>query len=98
MLLYLLLDLHIGNAGPTVIFFDSQSTVHIANNPMFHERTKHIEIDCHIVREKLQAKVIHLLPVSSQEQLADFYTKPLAPRPFHRLRIKLGMIDIHASA
>ena len=63
----------------------------------FTKKMKHIEIDCHIVREK-QAKVIHLLPISSQDQLADFYTKPLALGPFHRLGIKLGMIDIHAPA
>jgi len=42
-----------------------------------YERTKHIEIDLHVVREKLKKGLIHLLPISTTEQLADIYTKVL---------------------
>ena len=65
---------------------------------MFHEKMKHIEIDCHTVRDKLQAGVIHLLLVSTKLQLADFLTKALAPGPFRDIKSKLGMLDIHALA
>ena len=64
---------------------------------MFHERTKHIEMDFHVVRDKVQEGIIHLLPVSSKEQVANILTKPLHPGPFNNLQSKLGMIDIYSS-
>jgi hypothetical protein len=53
-LLFLLRDLHIECSKPPVLYCDSQSAIHIASNLVFHERNKHLEIDCHLVREKLQ--------------------------------------------
>jgi hypothetical protein len=94
-LLYLLRDLCITLPKTPVIFCDNQSALHIAANPVFHERTKHLDIDCHIVREKLMAGVMKLLHVTSKGQLADFFTKSLFPQPFSILLSKLGLVDIY---
>jgi len=79
-LLYLLHDFLITHLTPIILYCDNKFALHIAANPVFHERTKHIEtpIDCHVVRDKVQAGLIHLIPVSSKEQVADIFTTPWA--------------------
>lgn len=97
-LLYLLADFQIPHPTPATIYCDNRSAIHIASNPTFHERTKYIELDCHIVREKVQVGIIHLLLVRSSNQLADIFTKPLNPQPFHSLLCKFGMLNIYLPA
>ncbi|CAL1388176.1 unnamed protein product [Linum trigynum] len=93
-LLFLLRDFKVDHPKPALLYCDNQSAIHIAQNPTFHERTKHIELDCHLVREKLQSGILKLLHVSSTHQLADLFTKPLSPAPFLQLFSKLGVHNL----
>lgn len=81
----LLKDLHVSISTPATLFCDNKSAIHIAENPMCHERTKHIDIDCHVVREKLLQGVIKPLHVTSSYQIADILTKALYPTSFKHL-------------
>ncbi|XP_019167155.1 PREDICTED: uncharacterized protein LOC109162905 [Ipomoea nil] len=74
---FLLQDLQAPLQKPATLFHDNKSAIAITENHVFHERTKHIEIDCHLVWEKVSNGLIKLLPVSSSNQIADGFTKLL---------------------
>ena len=80
------------------LYCDNQFAILIARNPMLHDRTKHVEIDRHFIKEKLEEGSVNLSYVLSTSQTSDILTKPLARTSFDELCTKLGLINIYQSA
>ena len=86
----LLTELTLPMTGSVNLFFDSKSALDLAANPVYHARTKHIEIDCHFIREKIALGLVCVLPVASKLNPADILTKGLGKVP-HWTCCKLGL-------
>lgn len=87
-------DMGVKNLLPVVLHCDNSSALQIAGNPVFHEKTKHFEIDVHLVREKVSAGVIRTEKIHTSQQIADILTKALDIKQHKWLCDKLGMMDM----
>ena len=78
------------------LFCDNKVAIDISHNPIQHDRTKHVEVDKHFIKEKLDENIIQFPFVKSEDQLADILTKVVASQAFYNSLVKLGMNDIYA--
>ncbi|KAJ0519517.1 putative RNA-directed DNA polymerase [Helianthus annuus] len=90
----LLFELNVDCKLPMQLSCDSQAALSIAANPVFHERTKHFELDLHFLREKVGNGVINPIKVDSESQLADIFTKGLSVEQHDTFCEKLGLVDL----
>ncbi|RVW87157.1 Retrovirus-related Pol polyprotein from transposon TNT 1-94 [Vitis vinifera] len=94
----LLEELRVPLKHPMVLYCDNQATISIAKNPVHHDRTKHVEIDRHFIKEKIEEGVFKVSYTPTNCQTADILTKALARVNFEDLTEKLGMINIYNAA
>ncbi|XP_049931235.1 retrovirus-related Pol polyprotein from transposon RE1 isoform X2 [Nymphaea colorata] len=92
----LMLDLTVEVPLPMQLLGDNKAALFIANNPAFHERTKHVEVDCHYTRDMIQTGFVSTSHISTTGQTADIFTKALARGPFQSCCSKLSLFDIYA--
>ncbi len=83
--------------APIVIYCDNISSILLANNLVYHARTKHIEVHYHFIREKILAKEIDLIHVSTEDQVADIFTKALSTDKLKKFRKMLGVLEVDLS-
>lgn len=92
----LLKSLGVRFTSPIPLFCDNQTAIHISANPVFHERTKHVETNCHFVRDEIVKGTIATQHGPTKAQLADMFTKALGSREFESFLGKLGICNLHA--
>ena len=91
-------ELRMTTEFPMKLYCDNKAAVSIAHNPVQHDRTKHVEIDRHFIKEKIENGLVCMTYISSREQLADVLTKGLPGQQFQEFVGKLGMEDIYEPA
>jgi hypothetical protein len=81
------------NLSKVPLLCDNESAIRLANNPIEHSRTKHIDIRHYFLRDHQQKGDIDIFHISTENQLADIFTKPLNEKTFCRLRSELNVLD-----
>ena len=91
-------ELKASDSLPMKLYCDNKAAISIAHNPVFHDRTKHVEVDKHFIKEKLESGLICMPYIPTAEQIADIFTKGLHKKQFDVLMGKLTMEDIFKPA
>ncbi|KAG7543242.1 Reverse transcriptase RNA-dependent DNA polymerase [Arabidopsis thaliana x Arabidopsis arenosa] len=97
-LVKLLNEFQVPQSKHVPLFCDSTAAIHIANNSVFHERTKHVKNDCHITRDRIDQGLLKTLHVQTTNQLADVLTKPLYSALFKSHIGKMSLLSIYGSS
>jgi len=87
----LLQELHVPSRRASLVYCDNISAVYMSSNPIQHQRTKHIEIDLHFVRERVAIGAVRVMHVPTSAQYADIYTKGLPTSLFQEFRSSLNV-------
>jgi hypothetical protein len=77
-----------------VIYYDNISSILLANNPVYHARTKHIEVYYHFIKEKVLTREINLIHVSIENQIANIFTKALSADKLRRFKKMIGVLQV----
>jgi hypothetical protein len=89
----LLQELGIPHSPVARLWCDNLGAKYLSSNPVFHARTKHIEIDFHFVRERVAQKLLEVRFISTNDQLADGFTKPIPAAQIRRFRSNLNLFS-----
>ncbi|KAM1256948.1 hypothetical protein EV1_030743 [Malus domestica] len=90
-LVQLMSDLHQPVDYSVPLYCDNQSAIRLAENPVFHARTKHVEVHYHFIREKVLQEDIEIRQINTDDQIADLFTKGLSTGKFEKFRRQLSM-------
>ena len=90
-----LTELKLFKCKPLMLYCDNKAAIDVANNPVHHDRTKHVEIDRHFIKEKLDGGIICLPNVKSASQVADILTKGLPEKLFSVFCSKMGLYNVY---
>ena len=87
----LLKEMNFNQEKPTEIRVDNKSAIELAKNPVHHERSKHIDVRFHFIREHVKNGDVEMTHVASRDQVADIFTKPLPSEIFEKFKKLLGV-------
>ena len=94
---FLIFELGFDHPSPMLMHYGNRTVIYIASNLIFHERTKHIEVNYHFVRNAMMNKTIRILFTPLSKQLADILTESLSFGVFNSICNKMGIFDTYAS-
>jgi len=88
---YKLYEIGVKTPRATKLWCDNLGATYLSSNPVFHARTKHIEVDYHFVREQVKHKLLEIDFVSLKDQVADGFTKALLVRLIENFKVNLNL-------
>ena len=89
-------ELRMTTTNPMLLYCDNKAAISISYNSVHHDRTKHVEVDCHFIKEKIEGEMLNVKHVPKREQAVDILTKELPCQNFDKLTSKLGLLNTYS--